>query len=244
MMTDPKYMTDEASDASEFERELLQAAQSVQLSADEKQAIWAGVALQALPALSAAPSVAPAAAASKAALGLTPLLKGALLILGLGGLSAAGYWLSHAPARAPSVRLTVNTALAAPSAAPNSPEVPVSAGQPAAPPSASAREASPLPPIRDASANDKKSALSDESGAVLEIRRTLRAGDAASALRLLEQARQRFPNGALSQEREALSIEALAKSGAGAAAARKARAFLRAYPKSPYASDVRSFAAE
>jgi hypothetical protein len=78
---------------------------------------------------------------------------------------------------------------------------------------------------------------------VLEIRRVLRAGDAATALRLLERARARFSHPVLGQEREALTIEALARSGARDVAARRAATFLRDYPKSPHAADVRAFTA-
>ncbi len=105
--------------------------------------------------------------------------------------------------------------------------------------SAAAREATP------ASSHDvasRETTLRDESLAVLEARRTLRSGDAAQALRLLDQARQCFPKGALGQEREALTIEALAKSGNAASAKRRAQAFLHAYPKSPYAADLQSIA--
>ena len=245
-MTDPRYLTDDGSEATALERELLQAAQGVRLSVSEKQAIWAGVTLLAVPAAaSASPSVAPAAA-SKAALGSTPFLKGLLLVAGLGGLSAGGYWLSHAGSARSAA--PVVSAASAPSGLAASSASPPSAPESGVPPAQGVAEASPsaaMPSkalVREPSAADKKSALLDESAAVLEIRRTLRAGDASGALRLLEQARLRFPRGGLSQEREALGIEALAKSGATAAAARKAQAFLRAYPKSPYASDVRSFA--
>jgi len=106
-------------------------------------------------------------------------------------------------------------------------------------PHPAAREATP------ASSHDvasRETTLRDESLAVLEARRTLRSGDAAQALRLLDQARQRFPKGALGQEREALTIEALAKSGNAASAKRRAQAFLHAYPKSPYAADLQSIA--
>ena len=246
-MTDPKYLTDPGSEASDFERELLQAAQGVRLTPGEKQGIWADIAVQALPLAAATPSAAPAAATSKAALSLGPLLKGLLVAVGVSGLSAGGYWLNRAStAKAPEAR---SGAPFAPSAAHESADL--SAKEPTtepesatwvAPAAPGAREAPPVSTSREPSTS--KSALRDESSAVLEIRRTLRTGDASGALRLLEQARQRFPKGALSQEREALSIEALAKSGAKAAAARRAQAFLHAYPKSPYASDVQSFTAQ
>jgi hypothetical protein len=89
----------------------------------------------------------------------------------------------------------------------------------------------------------RETQLREESLSVLEIRRVLRAGDATAALGLLERARVRFPHPVLGQEREALTIEALARSGAAEVAERRASAFLRAYPKSPYAADVRAFTA-
>jgi hypothetical protein len=244
-MSDPKHLTDDGADATDFERELLFAAQDVRLSASEKKAIWASVALQALPASPASPpSLAPASAV-KASVSLAPLLKGLVVLVGVGGISAGIYHFrgSAAPGEQP-----LHGAPVAPlaSAAPPSPSD--SAAQsattdptPSPPNSVPVGALSSASAVRDASPVESKSALREESLAVLEIRRTLRAGDASGALRLLEQARQRFPRGALSQEREALGIEALAKSGAHDAAAHQADAFLRAHPKSPYAADVQSF---
>ena len=79
---------------------------------------------------------------------------------------------------------------------------------------------------------------------MLAARSALRSGDAARSLSHLEQARARFPHGALGQEREALTIEALAKSGQSAAARRLADAFLRLHPHSPYVVDVRRSAGQ
>jgi hypothetical protein len=246
-MSDPKHLTDEGAEATDLERELLLAAQEVGLSAAEKRAIWASVALHALP--TATVSLAPGGAAAKVGLSLSPWLKGLLVVLSLGGVSAGIYGWRRT--QTPAARVSATSSAAAGEATPPNP---VSAPVPAQPeavagdtPNAVALEeptatsgASPSA-SHDASPIESKSALREESVAVLEIRRTLRAGDASGALRLLEQARQRFPHGALSQEREALSVEALAKSGARDAAARKADAFLRAHPKSPYAADVQSF---
>jgi hypothetical protein len=246
-MSDPTHLTDEGGDATELERELLLAAREAGLSAAEKRAIWAGVALQALPALPL--SVAPGGAVAKVSLSLSPWLKGLLVVAGLGGLSAGIYRFVRAPA-APSAPTAVASAKGV-AVQPNpgsAPAVNAPAALPSDAPSPAALEAASPPSTasapnasRDVSPVESKSALREESLAVLEIRRTLRAGDANGALRLLEQARQHFPRGALSQEREALSIEALAKSGAHDAAARQADAFLRAHPKSPYAADVQSF---
>lgn len=234
-MNDPKHMTDEGSEATDFERELLEAAQGVRMAPREKQAIWAAIALAAAPTALVGSAAASTATSGKAALGSSSLLKGVLIALGVGGASLGGYWLTRpaapdpAPAHAPLVAVPVASTWAEPSIEPPVVEAP--------------RETAPIPVVVPSTANtrDVKSALRDESAAVLEIRRTLRAGDAGAALRLLEQARLRFPRGALSQEREALAIEALAKTGAKASASRRARLFLEHHPSSPYAADVQSF---
>ena len=49
------------------------------------------------------------------------------------------------------------------------------------------------------------------------------------------------PRGILGQERTVLTIEALKKSGRGAAAAQRAAAFIEANPKSPYAERLRAY---
>ncbi len=250
-MTDPQYLSDEGSEATDLERELLLAAQGVRLENKEREAIWASVSAQvaALNAGAAGAAVGAPGAAAKAVWVLTPTVKAMLVVGALAGFSAVGYGLSRTPA-APTERAAPFAP--APTAARPNPTTDAVARMPELPvtqaaPSASTAVSPDAMPRSVVSAHDsaaqEKSALRDESAAVLEIRRTLRGGDASSALRMLEQARQRFPRGALSQEREALTIEALAKSGAKAAAARRAQSFLHTYPKSPYVSDVQSFAA-
>ena len=254
-MNDPKYLTDEGSEATDFERELLLAGQGAGLSAPDKQAIWTGVALQCLPVAGGAAAGAAAskgAVAAKLGLGLTPLVKGLLIVAGLGGISGLAYVVvraaehgrpapaaPHAPVIAAGREASAaqSPAGAEPVIAPD-PEPALVASAvtlPSAPPSAS------VAPGHAAAASESASALGDESAAVLAIRGALRAGDARSALRLLEQARLKFPHGALGQEREALTVEALAKAGNMKAASRKAEAFLRAHPTSPYASDVMAY---
>ena len=73
---------------------------------------------------------------------------------------------------------------------------------------------------------------------VRQIRSDLGSGNAAGALARLEQARSRFPGGVLRQEREALTIQALAGSGQRAAAAERAASFVRDYPSSPYLAEI------
>lgn len=80
----------------------------------------------------------------------------------------------------------------------------------------------------------------EESRLVATAREALRAGAPAQALALLEQTRLRFPAGTLLQEREALTIEALAGSGQRASAIERARAFARDNPGSPYTGRVQA----
>ena len=82
--------------------------------------------------------------------------------------------------------------------------------------------------------------LGEETTLVRDARQALRAGNPARALRLLEEARQLFPTGVLQQERERLTIEALVKDGRRADASARASAFLRRYPDSPHASEIRA----
>ena len=81
---------------------------------------------------------------------------------------------------------------------------------------------------------------SEESRMVAAARDALRAGNSAGALSLLGQAQQRFGGGVLGQEREALTIEALSKSGQRAAAQARGQAFLKNYTNSPYSARIRS----
>jgi hypothetical protein len=106
------------------------------------------------------------------------------------------------------------------------------AGHRTAVPSASAPDTSPPP----------RSVVEEEAAVTREARELLRAGDAPRALALLEQARVRFSGGVLVQERAALTIEALARSGQADRAAGLARAFLEAWPQSAHADRVRPWA--
>jgi hypothetical protein len=97
-----------------------------------------------------------------------------------------------------------------------------------------ARPAEPTPESR------ATSRLREESAAVVAIRNRLLSGEPIEALRMLDRARVDFPEGALAQEREALTVRALALSGQSDAARRRGEAFLRAFPRSPYAAELRA----
>ena len=89
-----------------------------------------------------------------------------------------------------------------------------------------------------AASTERATRLLEEAQMVQQVRNELRSGNAAGALARLEQARSRFPGGVLRQEREALTIQALAGTGQRAAAAQRAGSFLREFPSSPYASEL------
>jgi len=92
---------------------------------------------------------------------------------------------------------------------------------------------------------DRASAnASEESQLVSSTRSLLHAGNAAAALQLLDGSASRFHPGILIQEREALCVEALAALGRTSEASAHAEAFIKAYPKSPYASRVKSHISE
>ncbi|WP_437972944.1 hypothetical protein WMF11_28395 [Sorangium sp. So ce295] len=136
-------------------------------------------------------------------------------------------------------------------ATPASPGAPLLERAASAPPAARADvlEAAPAPEATGAelgaegasSPGLRESRLREELTLLGDARAALRRGDASGALRIAEQARHRFPGGALAQEREALTIEALWQSGDRAAAAQRASAFLLAYPSSPHVPRLRSF---
>jgi outer membrane protein assembly factor BamD (BamD/ComL family) len=69
----------------------------------------------------------------------------------------------------------------------------------------------------------------------------LQQGNPSEALQLLADAAQRFPGGVLGQERELLSIEALAASGQSASARQRAAAFMQAHPDSAHAARLAPF---
>jgi len=175
-------------------------------------------------------------------------------LAGLAGLAALGAKLlaSANQARPPAAAAPV--AAPEPAAAPAPPPLPPQElpppGEGAPPPSAhakaeaktkaqtmraAARPAGATPPAASSAGR-----LREETTLIREARQALRQGDAARALRLLDEGRRLFPAGVLQQERERLAIEALTKSGRAAEASARAAAFLRKYPDSPHAAEIRA----
>jgi hypothetical protein len=246
-MNDPRRWTDEGAEATALERDLVSAGRDAGPSREQKRTMWGAIASQAIPPATG-PGAAPASGAA-ASTGLT-VIKGAAILVLLG----AGVVASYRTMRGPIPPLTRSSAPAtAPAAPPPPSEQPASAspppvGAPAAEGPRSMKVAAHAAPRPNAVAalaeNTRASHLRDESAMILGARRVLRAGDPARALTLLDAARTRFPDGGLVQEREALTIEALVRSGQRALATKRAEAFLRDYPKSPHGADVRSLVVE
>jgi hypothetical protein len=78
-----------------------------------------------------------------------------------------------------------------------------------------------------------------ESRRIAAARALQRAGRTREALAALDGIARDLPNGELVQEREALAIEALLTLGDGAAARRRATAFLQRFPNSPHTATAR-----
>jgi hypothetical protein len=99
-----------------------------------------------------------------------------------------------------------------------------------------ALEASEAPPL----GSRPPASLEVEAQLLREADHALKAGDASTSLRLLEEHARRFPNGALEPERSAERVLALCRAGRLADARREARAFLAGHPAGPLTSRVQA----
>ena len=88
----------------------------------------------------------------------------------------------------------------------------------------------------------RASHLQAETAALRSARAELRAGKLADAFATLEASRRQFSAPELYQEREALMIELLFRSGQVVAARERASAFLARFPESPHAAAIRQVA--
>jgi outer membrane protein assembly factor BamD (BamD/ComL family) len=103
---------------------------------------------------------------------------------------------------------------------------------------------SPSAPAARADRAASQSALAAELAALDQARARLDSGDASGALSLLDDYSRTYPRGRLALEAEVLRIDALAKKGQAASAAKRAEAFLRRHPNSVLASRVRGYLQE
>jgi hypothetical protein len=246
MSDDPKRLLDSGSGASAAERDLLRSAGDVEPAADASAAMWAALATRLPPPGGGAPPAAGPAGGGGAATGST--LGAKAVALGLIGVVIAigAAVLLRSPETPPPASPASASASALASASPSasaSASVLAFASAPASapmdpPPAPHPTTKSPPASGAPSSSND---ALRDEIALVAAARAALRRGDGPGALATLDTARKQHPRGALLQEREVLTIEALAQSGDTQGASRRASAFLRAFPTSPHAAHVRTF---
>ncbi|HEX7452214.1 MAG TPA: hypothetical protein VF294_08015, partial [Polyangiaceae bacterium] len=91
----------------------------------------------------------------------------------------------------------------------------------------------------DPASASRASQLQAEAQALRSARAALRSGRLADAFATLEASRRQFSAPELYQEREALMIELLQRSGQTSAAKERAQAFLSRFPESPHAEQLR-----
>lgn len=235
-MTVPIRWSEAGDSATRTEQLLVRSGQELAMPGHEKLAVWS----QIVGALPPSATLTATAKVSAAGSGSLIALKGAMTLCAIAavlGLTAGGYhWLrkSH-PSAASNCPQVVPTAIALPTTT-TVPEL--------QPPPAPIEVSYGAPVATQPATVLRGSLLREESLAVVAARQALRSNDAVKALHLLEQAQRRFNKGALTEEREALAIEALAKVGQSDRAAARARAFLTTYPRSPHVADVQRFVAK
>jgi hypothetical protein len=240
-MTAPR--TRIAEGATEFERELLRSWQREQPSPAARQATLALMGGVAPTGVAAGLKAASGSMAPKAAtLGAALLGKWAIVGAGVVALATAGTAVYSVRSSSTSTPVTV--------APPVAFEPPVAASVPQLPPSATAEASSAAAPPLPTAAKTPPAApsaleppralgLGQEVAALDRARDALAAGNAAGAIRQVDEYESQFPRGALAQEATALRIEALLQQGNRDAAVRLADRFLASNPKSPHAARIR-----
>jgi TolA-binding protein len=237
MSGDPERLLSVSSHADPLERELLGSVRHVGPPDGAKDQAWRGIAAQiAVVAVVGAATGSSAAAATKAASASTlaswalstkvaAVVAASSLALGGGYLALEG----SEPAPAPQ---TVK--VAPPVITPAPVDAVLQPAEPAAPPPAEDAPSRKLEPRR-------LDLLKAESSLLTDARAQLRSGNVTGAQASLDRLQSQFPKGMLSQEREVLAIEVLYARGNVDGAKRRARAFVKAHPKSPHSAKLSRF---
>jgi hypothetical protein len=248
-MSEPRRLLEQGTS---FERELLESWSKRQPSNDARTKVIALAVTGAVGSGATVGAIAHSGGAS--VVKSTLLLK--WIAIGLVGVAAAGgifAWYasrsanpvaSQTPEKNSSIRVAP---IARPMSIPDAPVVPTATPIASAIPSpvtanaALPLPASPSPTIK--SPQTASSTLADELARIDRAHRSLAAGNAAAALENVDAYDSLYPNGSLSQESNAIRIEALIAHGDHKAAERAASNFLAAHPTSPYAKRIRELIA-
>jgi Outer membrane lipoprotein len=240
MSGDPERLLS-ATNADPLERELLGSVRYVGPPEGAKDQAWRSIAGQiAVVAAVGAVSSSTAAAASKVGFGTMAswaLSTKIAAVAVVGGFALGGGYLAVQSTK-PSVSL---------SSAPRTVVPPVTHAAPALPPKAAEVVAqTPEEAPAEVAPSHKVEplrldALKAESALLTDARAQLRSGNPAGAQASLDRLQAQFPKGMLTQEREVLSIEVLYARGNVEGAKRRAKAFVKAYPKSPHSAKLSRF---
>jgi hypothetical protein len=117
------------------------------------------------------------------------------------------------------------------------PSKPKNKPEPSTPPTPTPSTSTPEAPPPE-TPEQQQARLAAERGILAEARAALAGGNAQRALVVLEAHRDRHPTGALLEEREALTVIALARGGSKEAAAARAEQFRAQFPASLFADAV------
>jgi hypothetical protein len=264
-VTDPTRLIDLEEGTTSLERRVLDAGRGIGAPAGAKASVLAAISAQAVLSTSAAA----ATAVKSSSLALVVKAVAAGMVFGVAATAGVSVWLSPATAPpatppAPSRGIVAHVApdsdrVRNPTAATTAPLEPATKAELASrhpidrPSSSTEPPASPAPaapsqmafsdPPLDSTTTKSDASVVDrahlESRRVAEARGLLRAGRTAAGLVVLNELTREFPNGVLTQEREALTIEALIGSGERERARSLALDFLQRHPTSPLAASVR-----
>jgi len=244
-MGDQRRLLGPTKGGDELERELLGSLGDVSPPAGAKGETWNRLAVQvaavATVATTSTALYAVARSGAGTALQATKIFT-AKVVAGValaGSMAAGGGWLLHQQSAA-------NRAVH-----PSVERVPPPAPLPPPAPSFESKEivapVAPVPaerPSKGLEARSRSDLLSLESRMLTDARAQLRGGDPRGALTTLERLRARSPKGVLTQERDVLAIQIASALGDTAAAKRKAKEFVDAYPESPHAPQLRRLATD
>ncbi len=182
-------------------------------------------------------SIDPASAATSGGTGLAQALAAkpavlATVAFALGAGSGIGVYTWAQDSRPPPPAVTAPAPEPQPAPQPNPVVTPLPVAQADADTKLTPPPAPPAVPTPKRIAVNRDRSLAAERAAIEQARTALSRGDAAGALVSLRRHRKRFARGRLSEERDALFVQALVRAGRPGQARRHATRFKKRYPKS------------